>query len=152
VLSSRPSDPSSRNDLCFTVDAQPVSSLVCSLSTSFIEESKCVEAEWNVPPRRHLNKLLFANNFGFSTRPANDPSYLRSLDGPRGCSSSLPGRGLQIQRPAAWLHEAPLVDDLQLAYLHDLFSQQLHNLDLPYFKAPLDTPRSWQLRTGRLAM
>ncbi len=25
--------------------------------------------------------------------------------------------------PAGWLHEAPLVDDLQLAYIHDLSSQ-----------------------------
>lgn len=33
--------------------------------------------------------------------------------------------------PAGRLHEAPLVDDLQLAYLHDIFTTWLHDLALP---------------------
>jgi len=76
VLSSRPSDPSSRNDLCLTVNAQPVSSLVYSWSVQCRKRMRGSKVEYT--PDRHLNKLLFANNSGFSTRPANDPSYLRS--------------------------------------------------------------------------
>ncbi len=76
MLSSRPSDPSSRNDLCLTVNAQPVSSLVCSWSVQCRKRMRASKVEYT--PDRHLNKLLFANNSGFSTRPANDPSYLRS--------------------------------------------------------------------------
>jgi len=118
------SERSLLNSECSTglINAQPVSSLNCSWSVQCRKRMRASKVEYT--PDRHLNKLLFANNSGFSTRPANDPSYFRSH-----MDLAAAVRHFRVEacifNPwlAGWLHEAPLVDDLQLAYLHDLSSQ-----------------------------